>query len=76
MRATSPSSRACEAFSDGNKRTGYQAMITFLAMNGFPLPQEESFPQRVVAIAEHTATTAELVAFVALLMGGDEPVEI
>jgi death-on-curing protein len=62
-------------FSDGNKRTGYQAMVAFLAMNGFPLAEDDSFPDRVLAIAEHTATTDDLVAFVASLMGGDEAVE-
>lgn len=44
-------------FSDGNKRTGYQAMVAFLAMNGFPLPEDQSFPDRVVSLAEHTSTT-------------------
>lgn len=62
-------------FSDGNKRTGYQAMVAFLAMNGFPLPEDGSFPDRVLTIAEHTATTDDLVAFVASLMGGDEVVD-
>ena len=48
-------------FSDGNKRTGWYAAVTFLRMNGHPLPDVETIEAEtfVQAVAQNVFNTSE-----------------
>jgi death-on-curing protein len=63
-------------FADGNKRTGCASMLTFLAMNGRPLPvASEGLARTMIemqAKSEAGARTDELVTSLARLLQGDE----
>jgi death-on-curing protein len=52
------------AFLDGNKRTGLIVALTFLAINGIPIPPaSEQFYDTTIGVAEGRVNKAELSTF-------------
>lgn len=59
-----------QAFFDGNKRTGLDAALTFLALNGFPIEDPESaLYDAMIDVAGRKMTKAQLATLLRELAG-------
>ena len=58
-------------FLDGNKRTGFVAAFTFLALNGHPLKVGEEWIRHIERLAAGELSREELTTLFTQAMGGD-----